>query len=55
MPFSLQNVLASFQRSIDIPLAPVRFKLDDIVIFSRNVEEQLDNVETVLSSANVSL
>lgn len=54
MPFGLRNVAVSFQRSMDIILSSFRFKyvmvyLDGIMVFSRNVEEHQENLETVLS------
>lgn len=53
MTFGLRNTPESFQRAIDIIVSSVRFKsvvmyLDEIIVFSRNVEEHLDNLETVL-------
>lgn len=49
MPFGLGNAPASFQRAIDITLLALRFKsvmvyLDDVIVFSRNVEGHLYNL-----------
>lgn len=54
MPFGLRNAPASFQRVIDIILSSGRFKyaivyLEDIIVFSKNINEHLDKLETVLS------
>lgn len=54
IPFVLRNAPASFQEAIDIILSSVHFKyvvvnLDDFIVFSRNVEEHLENIATVLS------
>lgn len=55
MPFGLGNAPESFKRAMDIILSSVRFKsvlvyLADIIVFSKNIKEHLDNLETVLSS-----
>lgn len=54
MPFGLKNAPATFQRAVDMILASVKWQyaivyLDDIVIFSRNVEEHLKHIRTVLT------
>lgn len=54
MPFGLRNAPASFQRAIDIILSSVHFKsvivyLENIIVFSKNIDEHMDNLETVLS------
>lgn len=53
MPFGLHNAPASLQRAIDIILSSARFKsvmvyLEDIILFSKNAEEHLDNLDKVL-------
>lgn len=63
MQLGLKNALSTFQRAVDIILPTVEWKfarvyLDDIVIFSRSVEENLEHMKTVLelsSRAGVSL
>ena len=63
MPFGLCNAPATFQRAMDILLAGIRWKsclvyLDDIIIFSKEVDEHIKHVEQVLEklqSAGVSL
>ena len=54
MPFGLNNVPSTFQRTIDIVLATEKWKhtivyLDDIVIFSRNVEEHMEHIASILA------
>jgi len=53
MPFGLRNAPSSFQRALDIILSGVRWRMclvyiDDIIIFSKNREEHLEHLETVL-------
>ena len=53
LPFGLRNAPATFQRAMDIILSRVRWKyvlvyLDDIIIFSRGVEQHLRHLESVL-------
>ena len=53
LPFGLRNAPATFQRAMDIILSRVRWKfvlvyLDDIIIFSRDVDEHLRHLESVL-------
>ena len=63
MPFGLTNAPATFQRTLDILLSRYKWKtclvyLDDVIIFSRDIESHLDHVEqilTVLHNAGVSL
>jgi len=63
LPFGLTNAPATFQRAIDMILSGVKWKtcqfyLDDVIVFSRTVEENtthLDEVFGVLSRAGVSL
>jgi len=63
LPFCLTNAPATFQRAIDIILSGVKWKtylvyLNDVVVFSRTVEEHithLDEVFDLLSRAGVSL
>ena len=52
MPFGLTNAPATFQRLMDKLLKPVLYKivlvyLDDIIVFSRNIEEHLEHLEKV--------
>jgi hypothetical protein len=54
MPFGLVNAPATFQRSMDVLLAPVLWSkaivyLDDIIIFSSSVEAHIRDVDQVLS------
>ena len=54
MPFGLKNAPSTFQRTIDIVLATAKWKhaivyLDDIVIFSRNVEEHMEHIASILA------
>lgn len=54
MPFGLKNAPATFQRAMDVIVAPVRWQtalvyLDDIVIFFRTLEEHITHVRQVLS------
>ena len=63
MPFGLTNAPATFQRTLDIILAPYKWSsclvyLDDVIIFSKDVESHFSHVERVLSalrSAGVTL
>lgn len=63
MPFSLKNAPTTFQRAIDIILSAVMLHsafifVDDVVIFSRSVEEHPGHLQTslrLLSRADVSL
>jgi len=63
LPFGLTNAPATFQRAIDMILSGVKRKtclvyLDDVIVFSRTVEEHithLDEVFGLLSRAGVSL
>ncbi len=54
MPFGLRNAPSTFQRAIDIVLASVKWRyaivyLDDIIVFSNTVEENLEHLTTVLT------
>jgi len=63
LPFGMTNAPATFQRAIDMILSGVKWKtclvyLDDVIVFSRTVEEHithLDEVFGLLSRAGVSL
>lgn len=63
VPFGLKNAPSTFQRSIDMILSSVKWKhvifyLEDIIVFSRNVEEHLQHLQTVLGmlqNAGISL
>lgn len=53
MPFGLTNAPATFQRAIDIILSNYKWRnclvyLDDIIIFSKNVDDHFQDVEQVL-------
>ena len=53
MPFGLRNAPATFQRALDIILSGVRWQtcliyLDDVIIFSKDIETHLKNVDEVL-------
>lgn len=55
MPFGLCNAPATFQRTLDIVLAGYHWKscliyLDDIIVFSKTVEEHINHVKEVLSA-----
>ena len=63
MPFGLTNAPATFQRTLDILLSKYNWRtclvyLDDVIIFSKNLEEHLvhvDEVLTTLRAAGISL
>lgn len=63
MPFGLKNAPATFQRAIDIILSKVKWQyalvyLDDVIIYSKSVEDHFAHVRTVLTllqNAGVSL
>ena len=53
LPFGLQNEPAKFQRALDIILSGVRWQtcliyLDDVIVFSKDVETHLRHVHEVL-------
>ena len=53
MPFGLCNAPPTFQRTVDILLSGYRWKtclvyLDDVIIFSKSIEEHLRHVDEVL-------
>ncbi len=53
MPFGLTNAPASFQRALDLILTKYKWKtcliyLDDVIIYSKTVEEHIDHVDEVL-------
>lgn len=63
MPFGLRNAPATFQRALDIILSGVRWQtcliyLDDVIVFSKSVEQHVRDVDEVLQllgAAGVSL
>ena len=63
MPFGLKNAPATFQRALDIILSGVRWQtclvyLDDVIVFSRTIDEHIANLDIVLlllRNAGVSL
>ena len=63
MPFGLTNAPASFQRALDLILSRFKWKtcliyLDDVIIYSKSMEEHIDHVDEVLrclSAAGVTL
>lgn len=57
MPFGLTNAPASFQRALDVVLTKYKWEtclvyLDDIIIYSNNVEDHIDHVDEILTSLN---
>ena len=53
MPFGLKNAPGTFQRAADIILASVKWQfalvyLDDIIVYSKSIEEHLDHLASVL-------
>ncbi len=63
MPFGMCNAPSTFQRLMDMVLAGLTWRIclvymDDIIVFSRTFEEQVDNVNMVLGAiraANITL
>ena len=63
MPFGLCNAPATFQRTLDILLAGLRWKtclvyLDDVIVFSKTFDEHVKHVQdvlTILQRAGISL
>ena len=54
MPFGLRNAPSTFQRALDVILSGVRWNiclvyLEDVIIFSRNVADHLEYLDTVLT------
>lgn len=53
MPFGLKNVLATFQRAVDITLSKVKYQalvyLDDVIIYSKTVTVHFEHVREVLT------
>ena len=54
MPFGLRNAPSTFQRALDVILSGVRWKmcqayLEDVILFSRNQDEHLEHLDTVLT------
>ena len=55
MPFGLMNAPASFQRTLDVLLHGFNWRtclvyIDDVIIFSKSIEEHLSHVEAVLDT-----
>ena len=55
MPFGLTNAPATFQRALDVILSKFKWKtclvyIDDIIIFSKTVDEHITHVDEVLSA-----
>ena len=55
MPFGLTNAPATFQRTLDIVLSTFKWKtclvyLDEVIIFSKNMEDHLLHVEQTLKA-----
>ena len=53
MPFGLRNAPATFQRALDIILSGVRWQtcliyLDDVIVFSKSMEQHVQDVDKVL-------
>ena len=53
MPFGLKNAPATFQRAADVILAAVKWQfalvyLDDVIVYSKSVEEHFDHLAYVL-------
>lgn len=53
MPFGLKNAPGTFQRAADVILAQVRWQfalvyLDDVIIYSKSIEEHFDHLDIVL-------
>ena len=63
MPFGLTNASATFQRALDLILTKYKWKtcliyLDDIIIYSKSINEHINHVDEVLeylSQAGVTL
>ena len=63
MPFGLTNAPATFQRALDMILTKYKWQtcliyLDDVIIYSKNVEEHIQHVDEILhclSKAGVTL
>ena len=59
MPFGLTNAPATFQRTLDIHLSPFKwrsclvFYLDDVIVFSKPVEEHFAHLDAILSAVKV--
>ena len=55
MPFGLTNAPATFQRGLDVVLSRFKWKtclvyIDDIIIFSKSVEEHIQHVDEILTA-----
>lgn len=61
IPFGLMNALSTFQRMMDQlldGLSFVRVYLDDVVVFSKNIDENYEHLKIVLepvASSNLNL
>ena len=54
MPFGLKNAPATFQRAVDIILSRVKWQcalvyIDDVIVYSRTIEEHFSHVREVLT------
>ena len=59
MPFGLTNAPATFQRALDVILGKFKWKtclvyIDDIIIFSKSVDEHIHHVDEILSALRAS-
>ena len=55
MPFGLTNAPATFQRALDTVLSRLKWKtcpvyIDDIIIYSKSVDEHIHHVEEILTN-----
>ena len=60
MPFGLTNVPATFQRALDVILNRFKLKtclvyIDDIIIFSKTVDDHIDHVDEILGTLRTCL
>ena len=55
MPFGLKNAPGTFQRAADVILAQFKWQfalvyLDDVIVYSKSIEEHFDHLDTVLKT-----